>query len=548
LAPNDRRLEVVKRLGNVTMQSGTRISGLSPPIHFHPINTRTILGMERGVKERVLYVPRKNGSFEPAPIPSRSVFEAALLESVVVLKRSLPSTAPMSYQKFIDTTTGRKRAAVRDIVAGLLVKSLTTKDSEVSIFTKYEKTNFTKKRNPAPRIISYRGGRFCAEFGRYIRPIEHHILHKSIRQLFGETTVFKGMNALDMGRQLYAKWCKYQRPVAIGIDAVKYDQHMHVHALRLANSVYADCFPCKAHKSKFLQLATQLYSNKCKGYAMDGKLKYQVDGQTMSGEMSTSLTACLIMCLMVHAFAKSRGVCISLANNGDDCVIIMEDRDLHKFQNGFDRWFHDVGFEMTVEDPVRVFEQISFCQTQPIFVGPEHDDYIMCRDPFVGIAKDTVMIDRWKTPKFFRAWLNAVGQGGLALTGGIPIFQSFYEMYIRNGEMVEFKGTQLDWMRRQSLKVLKRKSQSILSDTRVSFYNAFGVLPEEQVVLESFYSEFSIASNLETDFTKFRFQSPMPLGVLDPGPCPWESYVDRYGTLSHDRMVVGMVITERNKR
>jgi hypothetical protein len=526
------------------MQVGIRVGGISPPVRLHAINTKTIDGLERAAKERVLYVPKKDGSFVPAPLPKPKHFENMLRKSVCILTSFLPSTAPMSYATFLATTKSCKRKIVKNAIDGLLATPLSDRDFGIELFGKYEKGNFTAKKNPAMRMISYRGARYCVEYGRFIRPIEHHILHKSLDRLFGEPTVFKGMNALNSGRAMRRKWNTFTHPVAVGIDAVKYDQHIHSDALRMVHSIYAACFPLKKFKSKLKWLCRAQLVNTCKAYTEDGKLKYIVEGQTMSGEMSTSLTACLIMCLMLHTYARVKGIRISLANNGDDCVVLMEAVDEPAFRDGFDHWFIQMGFEMTVEPTVSIFEKISFCQTQPIYIGPGPIDYIMCRDPFTGIAKDTVMIDRWTTPKMFKAWLYAVGQGGLSLTKNLPIFPSFYNSYLRAGKFDSKYSERkaLTWAQRTMLKNLELREGGPTPETRASFYYAFDVTPDEQYVLEQFYDSCTITSTLQ-EYSKFTFQPPQPLGCLDPGECPWEKYSDSQNILRHDRMTIDMFRT-----
>lgn len=529
------------------MQSSVRISGISPPVRLHAISTKTIDGLERGVKERVLFVPKKNGTFASVPLPKPGFFKASLLESVKLLRRYLPSTVPMSYDKFLETTRSCKKRSTEKAIESLLVTGLDGRDYDIDIFGKYEKTNFTKKVNPAARVISYRGARFCVVYGCFIRPIEHYILSKSITKLFGEKTVFKGLNTLQSGRLLHEKWSRYPNPIAIGIDAVKYDEHMHTCALRVAHALYGHCFPHVVHKRELQKLCLKQLHNTCRAYSDDGKLKYRVDGQTMSGEMSTSLTACVIMCLMLHTYFNLRGVTASLANNGDDCVVIMDAKDEVVFRTGFDEWFLTMGFEMTVEPTVTVFEKIQFCQTNPIFLGPGPDDYIMCRDPFVGIAKDTVMLDRWTTPKVFRGWLDCVGKGGLACTAGLPVFPSFYKCYIKHGsELPKYtsqRGPALNWSMRQSLKTLVLIDRKPTPQTRASFYYAFDVTPVEQVIMEEFYDQCLISTDFDVNYENFLFQPSLPLGCLDAGPCPWDSYDNALNVIDHTRFVTGMVLT-----
>ncbi len=165
------------------------------------------------------------------------------------------------------------------------------------------------------------------------------------------------------------------------------------------------------------------------------------------------------MCMMIKAYADFRHVNVQLANNGDDCVVFMEKGDLARFQSMLDGWFREMGFNMVVEEPSYVFEHIEFCQTKPVFDGTR---WVMCRNPWTAIAKDSVLL---KNPNsvnksFLQTWLYAVGTGGLALAGGLPVFQSFYK-------------------------------------ARVSFYYAFGVTPDEQVELEKYYdSMLPITPNL----------------------------------------------------
>ena len=110
-------------------------------------------------------------------------------------------------------------------VESLKVSPIEEKDSYLNAFVKCEKINRTAKLDPAPRIIQPRKPRFNVCLGRYIKPIEHAI-YRAIDKVFGSPTVVKGMNATERGLLLARKWARFSDPVAIGIDAKRFDQHV----------------------------------------------------------------------------------------------------------------------------------------------------------------------------------------------------------------------------------------------------------------------------------------------------------------------------------
>lgn len=504
LAPDHAGLTVLKTTGCAKIRLFYRVAGLSPPVKIFGFNN-DIETLVRAVKERVYYVKVGDTYAEP-PRPSHGWFQWKLQYTFSSLCRLLPRTAPLSYQQFVDTFKGRKKVIYTNARDSLLVKSVSRKDANVKVFVKYEKTNFTSKTNPVPRVISPRDPRFNLEIGRYIRPIEERIF-KSIAKLFGQTTVVKGYNALDSGRLMFKKWNSFVSPVAIGLDASRFDQHVSLDALKWEHSIYLECFPHKRYKTKFMRLLNMQLFNKCSGYVNNGSIKYKLKGGRMSGDMNTSLGNCVLMCAMVYQYAHDSGVNIQLANNGDDCVVFLEHRDLPRFNEGLHDWFELMGFDMVAEEPCFIFEQLEFCQTHPVWVGPNADDYLMVRHPVVGAAKDTVCIHDFKTEKLFRGWLHAVGTGGLVANGGIPIFQDFYTAFIKHGSFYAKAHASQSWGVRQLSKGMTRGYQDIHPMTRASFYWAFGFTPDEQECIEAFYREFTFVYEKQTELV---FQPPMP--------------------------------------
>jgi len=166
---------------------------------------------------------------------------------------------------------------------------------------------------------------------------------------------------------------------------------------------------------------------------------------------------------------------------------------------GLTEWFLEMGFNMKVEAPVYVIEGIEFCQTHPVFVA---GSYIMVRNFPKAISKDCLSLKELSSPKVCKSWIDAVGQGGLALTGGIPVYQDFYSSYIRIAQGIQVPKVRQSSKRRHRTpdaeltggiawlsKGMARHYQSISPETRHSFYLAFGVTPDMQELLELHYQK-----------------------------------------------------------
>lgn len=348
-APDHPALVVRKLLGATTkVRKNYLVSGISPPVVLKTFSN-TIQTLERAVKERVFFVKEK-GKFVSPPRPVPGHFEARLKSVKNALSHFLPKTAPLSRQQFVDTFRGRKRAMYQREHDSLLVNNLSEADGRIKVFVKYEKTDFTRKTDPVPRVISPRSPRYNIELGRYLRPLEERIFG-SIGALFGHRTVIKGMNSSDSAHCLFQKWSMFKRPVAVGLDASRFDQHVSLEALKFEHSIYPLCFPRNKHRRQLEKLLKVQLRNKCTGYTPDGRVKYEVEGGRMSGDMNTSLGNCILMCLMIKAYCEERGVKTQLANNGDDCVVFMEADDLATFMEGLDDWFRAMGLTWLLKNP-----------------------------------------------------------------------------------------------------------------------------------------------------------------------------------------------------
>lgn len=446
------------------------------------VHNNSLANALRAVRERVFAVER-DGRLECPPRPRSGVFAGRLSEFRAQLLRRIGQCTPWTTGQFLASYTGSKLKRYTAAVASLRVRELSRSDSYLQSFVKAEAVNAAKKPDPAPRLIQPRGARYNVKVGCFLRPLEHRV-YAAIARLFGGPTVMKGYNAQEVARHIRDMWEGFSQPVALPLDASRFDQHVSREALEWEHSVYNSVY----RDPELARLLRWQVHNTGFVRTSDGAFKYTVEGCRMSGDMNTALGNCLIMCALVWAYSRHVGVKVRLANNGDDCSVIMERRDLARFRRGLDTWFLEMGFTLTSDDPVGVFEHIEFCQTRPVLTGK---GWVMCRSPRTGMAKDTL----WKTPDMnqplsgYRRWMFQVGQAGLALCDGVPVFTAAYAAMVRNGipcAKVQGFGDMSSGFEHLASRMLAENTE-VTSEARVSFWRAWGVTPDQQLALEAHF-------------------------------------------------------------
>jgi hypothetical protein len=462
------------------------IIGLRPNENYNVFDS-DINAVERAVKERMFYVKNSEGVFVSTTKPFPGAFNEKCGDFRRIFKTYTQYVAPLTKEQFLRAYDGRRRARYEKAYDSLITRVLNKSDSKISFFMKVEKTNFSTKVDPVPRGISPRNDRYHVLLGPYIKRIEK-VIFTIIGHIFGATTVLKGYNAQRRGEILLSHWKHFKDPVAIGLDAERFDQHVSEDALRYEHSFYRMFY----HSKFFATLLKQQLLNSGACYVKNGKIFFTIRGMRMSGDMNTALGNCLLMCAMIYSYMHSIGLSTNqfrLANDGDDCVLIIERENLHKLNN-LTGYFKGLGFSMKVEKPVSVFEEIEFCQAQPIQTesGP-----VMVRN-LHSIAKDCLSIKPLDNRSVYLKWMAAVAQGGLALTGQVPIFQEFYMAMYRSSENAKplvGDPTQMTGIAFLA-KGMKRKYGDVSPETRVSFWRAFGVAPNQQVAIESEYRKLTV--------------------------------------------------------
>lgn len=473
--PDPRRVEVLMPLGT------------HPGVSVHNSNVCNSL---TAVLERVFFV-KINGEYQPPPQPEDGVFRRKCRRFFEKFRHRLSAPNSWSMTQVVESYKGRKREvyqrAKEEVVrwAGLPPRA-----ENIDAFVKVEKLvdsgipyygcssgEYKSARDRVPRVISPRKPTYGVMLACYTKPIEHCIF-AVIDSIYGRRTVMKGLNAERRGREFADAWKRFKDPVAIGVDATRFDQHVSVEALLFEFSFYLLCFQGDEllRFLLFLQLETKGVFR-----VKDGRVKYSTKGGRCSGDMNTSLGNVIIMCALMWTYLMSlRLIKFEFKNDGDDGVIIIEREDLPKLAGARD-WFLRFGFQMKIEEAVDVLERVEFCQSQPVLCSR---GYVMVRNPHVSMTKDVANVRPTQSENEWNELRCAIGDCGLALAGDLPILGEYYAAMKRGATFrktkIEREFTGMDYLALGCHGAYAPPSE----DSRYSFWLAFGIDPDTQSGIE----------------------------------------------------------------
>lgn len=465
------------------------LTGLGASFLFK-VHNQSLANLMRGIYERLLFVPAEDG-FVPTPLPKKGEFPLRMSWFANAVIKNSSRSNPILPIEFAELYQARKRTVYMNAVSSLDNFGISKFDSYMQTFTKVEKVNFTTKSDPAPRIIQPRSPRYNVSVGVFIKPMEK-MLCNAVSKVLGSHTIVKGLNADEVGRLAKEKWDKFSEPVGVCVDAKRFDSGVSVDALRWEHGIYLGCVARSKDRKVLAELLSWQLTNTCRTFVDGHKICYGVSGSRASGDMNTGLGNCLIATGILASYCKDHGISkVEFLNNGDDCVIICEKSDLPLLGN-FADYSLRLGFRMVVEDPVYELEHIEFCQSRFVQVN---GCYRQIRNPPVAVCKDSVIIKSLHCDNDFRAWIAAVGEGGLALNSGVPVMQSYYECFCRNSNGVKALDSNdpvLATGTRMLTKGMISKHSPVDAQSRYSFWLATGITPDQQEVLESHYHNLTL--------------------------------------------------------
>jgi hypothetical protein len=478
---------------------------LPRPSNSYGIHNNSVNNLRRGLTERVHFTDHL-GTRPPAVTAVFSTACAPFLRDLRSYK-----IAAHSLEQVRDHYKGSKLKRYQRAYDSLLVTPLNLRrDSFLKTFLKAEKIDFSTKKDPAPRVIQPRDPRFNLHFGKFILPLEWKI-YKAIGKLYKYPSVAKGFNAEQLGDIVSKKWKLFHTPYAVSLDASRFDQHVSVEALKFTHNVYKKF----NNDLEFCEMLECLYTNRGIASAKDGSFLYSTDRGRMSGDMDTALGNCLLMSAMVYSYCESKGIPHEAIDNGDDITVIMEEKDLGKFTDGFHEWFRQLGFTMKIESQTSCLEKLEFCQMTPVRVAGK---WRFTRT-IKSISKDLTFIC---DPEEIPGRLDMIGTAGLICCDGIPVYNSFYRAIKRTGRPTNrvLNGDN-SWTAFWG-KGLMSRGEAICDTTRVSFYLATGINPTRQVELEEIYDSVQCGLDLqdialpESHLYEFRDDLELSVAWNDP--------------------------------
>lgn len=421
-----------------------------------------------------------------------------------------PKFEKLSMQQVVDTFSGSKRKMYESTMRRLQDNpTLEPLKGKVEFFVKREKT----KPDGVPRVITVPSMERRLQMGQFIKAIEHHS-YRRIDSIFdqpvrGHKTVMKGYSSPQVACHMLKKWQSFKRPCWLGYDAKRFDQHISRLALQYELSTYRGLFGRDKDLERFFK--DQLDPRFC-FYSKYGNIFAKTSGSRGSGQPNTGLGNIILMCAMMWTYMKKQPFRSELVNAGDDCGIICEEEHAQAFIDGISSEFLDMGFTMTFEGKTTVFEEIVFCQMSPIETPT---GWVMCRDIKTALAKDTTCTLPINSVHEYKEWMRSVADSGLAFSGGMPVFDSFYKAMKRcagSGKVMDkARFTNEYSFLGQVRKDTNRTGLPVDELTRASFQRGYGIDSDTQKAIEHYYDK------LEVEEPKsFNYSTDEVYPTLDP--------------------------------
>jgi len=396
---------------------------------------------------------------------------------------------PWTLERVVESFKGSRRRLYQNAYEDLKHNPIWEKDAYIKAFIKGEKTDPFAKINPDPRMIQARSPRYNLKVAQYLRPIEHFIYN--LRGKSGYRDVAKGLNQEERARTLIDKFSLFDKPVCFSVDCSRWDQHVSEQMLRLEHWVYKQLVP----DVEFSRLLEWQVKNRC--FTKNG-CKYTAVGGRMSGDINTALGNVLLMVLQIRTAMRNLGFKdheYEIFDDGDDLLVIVEERDFEYVQANLVKEFLKFGQELKIENIAREINDIVFCQSKIVYNG-EH--FIFCRDWRKILSHATSGTKYWNDPNLVRPMMGLVGACELALSSGIPIIQEYAAALVRmsRGKVADFKNLESGYLYRLKSEVgdlslveayatSRNRERLITERARYEFEKTFGISKSEQLLIES---------------------------------------------------------------
>jgi hypothetical protein len=404
----------------------------------------------------------------------------------------IPSVAPWSVEQVLAHYHGFRRTRYENAFNMYSVWGVSKRDARVEPFVKNEATPVLSDKVAVPRIIQPRASYvYSAILATFIKPVEQAIYAQTHFGSAGvaATRIFaKGLTHCQRAKLLQDKMSQFDSPVVVVLDCKRFDLHVSREQLEIEHWVYTRV--CNDPQFRTL-LSWQLRNV---GHARSLGVYYKREGGRMSGDQNTSLGNSLLMVLMVVAVMILLGIVkYDNENDGDDNMIILEERDLDTFLRKVTEIFLSFGHEIKVEKIARTMEEVQWCQCRPVKIGEAR--YKFVRSPMKVLSKGLSGTKYFNNPDAMtrRKLIHSIGRCELVLNLGVPVLQEYALMCIRisgTTEMISYDNVDDYYFKvRLELRALGCKLEQVEAlpisyESRSSFAKAFGISVELQLIIE----------------------------------------------------------------
>jgi hypothetical protein len=149
------------------------------------------------------------------------------------------------------------------------------------------------------------------------------------------------------------------------------------------------------------------------------------------------------------------------------------------------------------EEPCYELEKVEFCQSNPVEVNGE---WIMVRNPEKALSKDCITLASSETVAQIASSYMAISTCGRIINSGVPVSYALHcaihrasKRYAKDVEVnPDFMFRMIEFGNFERMKGLTYKRKAISDGTRLSYYRAFGIAPDTQILIEDYYNSLTL--------------------------------------------------------
>lgn len=368
-----------------------------------------------------------------------------------------------------------------------------SRDSFIKAFLKAE------KRKPwdvqKPRMIFPRSPRYNLHLASWLKPFEHwlwgNLKSRGISAVGNTRVCAKGLGPVQRANLIVRKMSGLKDCVVFEVDGKAFEAHILVDQLRLEHSVYTTAYPAVSDLSRTL---SQQLGNR-------GKTKcgweFSREGGRASGDYNTGMGNSLIMLAIVMASMSYLGHRMwDTLVDGDNALVFLPGDDYQRVRDGFaDAARFVSGHTMVLERCVKKPEQVTFGQSRPLCVSR---GWKMVRDWRKVLSQSTSDHANLREPRFSPEYIAGVARCEASLAHEVPILWAWTNHLlaltksvsnVRQHVLRDYEVLGVD-VAHVTAHPAAAAAPGVMA--RASFAEAYGIMPDEQLLIESLLEKASL--------------------------------------------------------